>query len=222
MKNIALLAILLFSTTVLVAGVTMNYSLETPKIEAKEQYTKVCLVKAQSWGQPGNPDLPWFGIKLLLPAGFAAEKIVVNRYNPVTYTLDKPIIPIQRAYPFSHTKRETPEKPNTEIYESPLPYPQITDNGLITSFLSGQPIAFSAISPFAYYPLTNELIFYRELSVEISYSNSARAIEAMRFLKQDSFTASRLQKIVDNPENIQLLSLVKRELNILLWRMGKK
>jgi len=206
MKNIALLAILLFSTTVLVAGVTMNYSLETPRIEAKEQYTKVSLEKAQSWGQPGNPDLPWFGIKLLLPAGFAAEKIVVNRYNPVTYTLDKPIIPIPRAYPFSHTKRETPEKPNLEIYESPLPYPQITDNGLITSFLSGQPIAFSAISPFAYYPLTNELVFYRELSVEISYSNSARAIEAMHFLKQDSFTASRLQKIVDNPETITITS----------------
>jgi len=206
MKNIALLAILLFSTTVLVAGVTMNYSLETPRIEAKEQYTKVSLEKAQSWGQPGNPDLPWFGIKLLLPAGFAAEKIVVNRYNPVTYTLDKPIIPIPRAYPFSHTKRETPEKPNPEIYESPLPYPQITDNGLITSFLSGQPIAFSAISPFAYYPLTNELVFYRELSVEISYSNSARAIEAMHFLKQDSFTASRLQKIVDNPETITITS----------------
>ncbi len=159
----------------------------------------------------------------MLPAGFAAEKIVVNRYNPVTYTLDKPIIQIQRAYPFSlATKRRLPEKPNTEIYESPLPYPQITDNGLITSFLSGQPIAFSAISPFAYYPLTNELIFYRELSVEISYSNSVRAIEAMRFLKQDSFTASRLQKLWITLKIYELLSLVKRELNILLWRMGKK
>ncbi|MBP8705343.1 MAG: hypothetical protein KBI19_05065, partial [Candidatus Cloacimonas sp.] len=86
----------------------MNYSLETPKIEAKEQYTKVSLEKAQSWGQPGNPDLPWLGIKLLLPAGFEAEKIVVNRYNPVTYTLDKPIAPIQRQYPFSHIILETP------------------------------------------------------------------------------------------------------------------
>ena len=206
MKNIALLAILLFSTAVLIAGVTMNYSLETPKIEAKEQYTKVSLEKAQSWGQPGNPDLPWLGIKLLLPAGFEAEKIVVNRYNPVTYTLDKPIAPIQRQYPFSHIILETPDKPNAEVYDSPLPYPQNTDNGLITSFMCGQPIAFSAISPFSYYPLNNELIFYRQISVEIIYSSSAKAMEAMRFLKQDSFTANRLQKIVDNPEIITISS----------------
>ncbi|HPS61091.1 MAG TPA: C25 family cysteine peptidase [Candidatus Cloacimonas sp.] len=204
MKNIALLAVLLFSAVVLFANVTMNYSLETPKIETKEQFTKVTLEKAQSWGQPGNPDLPWFGVKLLLPAGFEAEKIVVNRYNPVTYTLDKPIIPIQKSYPFSHTKIETPEKPNLEIYGSPLPYPQITDNGLNTSFMCGQPIAFSAISPFAYYPLTNELVFYRELSVEIIYRNSAKAIEAMRFLKQDAYTAKRLQNSVDNPQSIIL------------------
>ena len=59
MKNIALLAILLFSTTVLVAGVTMNYSLETPRIEAKEQYTKVSLEKSKA-GVNRNPDLSCF------------------------------------------------------------------------------------------------------------------------------------------------------------------
>ncbi len=83
MKNIALLVLLVFSTAVLIAGVSVNYSLEMPKIDSNGQYTKIKLENTQSWGQPGNPDLPWFGIKILLPEGMEADKIVVSKTDPV-------------------------------------------------------------------------------------------------------------------------------------------
>ena len=49
MKNIALLVLLVF-TAVLIAGVSVNYSLEMPKIDSNGQYTKIKLENTQSWG----------------------------------------------------------------------------------------------------------------------------------------------------------------------------
>ncbi|MEN6445790.1 MAG: C25 family cysteine peptidase [Candidatus Cloacimonas sp.] len=204
MKNSIILALLLLFTLSLTAGVTINYTLSTPELKTDGIYTKVNLENAQTWGNPGNPDLPWYGIKVLLPAGFEAEKIVVTRSNPVRYTLTNLIAPVQRQYPFSHTTIEPPNEPNADLYTSALPYPENSDNGLITEYLSGHPIAFSAISPFAYFPLKKELVFYRNLNVDISYGSSSKAMDAMRFLKNDSFTINRLQKIVDNPETVTM------------------
>ena len=202
MKNIALLVLLVFSTAVLIAGVSVNYSLEMPKIDSNGQYTKIKLENTQSWGQPGNPDLPWFGIKILLPEGMEADKIVVSKTDPVVYSLPKRVSPIQKQYPFSHKIIETPDAPNLEVYNSSAIYPDNPDNGVRTEFLCGHPIAMSAISPFEYCPLKNELVFYRNLSVDISYSTSSKAMDAMRFLKNDAYTVNRLQKAVDNPETI--------------------
>ena len=202
MKNIALLVLLVFSTAVLIAGVSVNYSLEMPKIDSNGQYTKIKLENTQSWGQPGNPDLPWFGIKILLPEGMEADKIVVSKTDPVVYSLPKLVSPIQKQYPFSHKIIETPDAPNLEVYNSSAIYPDNPDNGVRTEFLCGHPIAMSAISPFEYCPLKNELVFYRNLSVDISYSTSSKAMDAMRFLKNDAYTVNRLQKAVDNPETI--------------------
>ncbi|PKN73244.1 MAG: hypothetical protein CVU50_04120 [Candidatus Cloacimonetes bacterium HGW-Cloacimonetes-3] len=202
MKGSFLTIVLLGLAITLCANVSYNYSLNTPKLEVQGNYTGVSLDNSNSWGEPGSPNLPWVGVKLLLPAGYEAQSIVVKRSNPQTYTLKAPIAPIQQQYPFSHPVREAANEPNPFIYNSISAYPTKLDNGLNTYFLSGNPIAFSAVSPFEYFPKTNKLVFYRNITVEISNSPGERALEAMSLLKQDAFTASRLRNSVDNPENI--------------------
>lgn len=204
MKHVFVSAVMLCIAVLLAAGVNVQYNLQTPVVNRGEAYTFVSLKDAQTWGEPGSPDLPWYGIKILLPVGSEAVKLNLSRTQPIVYQLDKPLAPIQKQYPFSHAAYEVPTPPLESVYSSSQAYPSESNNGLQTHFLSGNPIAFTAISPFEYFPLKNELVFYQKLSVDIEYSFSSRAAEAAQLLKQDSFTASRLRNSVDNPEAIQI------------------
>ncbi len=203
MRNLLLCAVILSMAAILTAGVNVQYNLQAPKITTGTQYTEVLLKDAQNWGEPGLPALPWYGVKVLLPAGFEAEQISVIRSNPIVYALEKPIAPLQKQYPFSHTVLEARTEPLPNVYGSTDPYPEQLYNGLQTHFLSGNPIAFSAVSPFAYYPAKNELVFYQTLSINIDYNASNRASNALQLLKQDPLTAARLRNSIDNPEAIQ-------------------
>ncbi len=92
MRNLLLCAVILSMAAILTAGVNVQYNLQAPKITTGTQYTEVLLKDAQNWGEPGLPALPWYGVKVLLPAGFEAEQISVNRSNPIVYALEKPKI----------------------------------------------------------------------------------------------------------------------------------
>jgi len=204
MKQLFLILSMLCLTALLMAGISVRYDLKIPVIENGASFARVNLADAQSWGEPGNPDLPWYGVKILLPVGSEAGKINVTRTRPVSYNLTQPLNPIQKQYPFSHAVLEAQTLPLESVYGSAMPYPAQADNGVQTHFLSGNPIAFTAVCPFEYFPLKNELVFYQTLNVEVEYSFSARAAAAAQLLKQDIFTAQRLQKSVDNPEAIQI------------------
>ncbi len=198
MKRTLILIQLIMISALLSAGVSYSYDLGTPEIKTRGAYSVVYLSEAASSGNPGMPDLPWKGIKLLLPDGNEAVKISVERSAPVSYTLDFPIAPIQPQYPFSHMATEPAVSPDEAIYQSALPYPQELDNGVVTHFLSGHPIAFAAVSPFAYYPTKNELVYYRHITVNVEYQPGTRSLEAMNLLKNDAFVTERLSQSVDN------------------------
>lgn len=200
MKRLTLTLLLMILTLLCLANVNRTYLIDKPVITENTSYTSIALSNAQSWGDPGNPNLPWVGIKLLLPTSTEANSIIVKRSNPITYMVNKPIEPIQQQYPFSHKTMEAVTTPNALIYTSQNEYPVAENNGLSTYYLSGNPIAFSAVCPFTYYPQDNKLVFYQTISVEISYTTSERGLEASSLLKQDAFTQARIQHSVDNPE----------------------
>lgn len=198
MKRTLIPVLLILITTLLSAGVSYSYDLGTPEIKTRGEYTVINLPDASGYGTPGQPDLPWKGVRLLLPDGNEAVKISVERSAPVSYTLESPVAPIQPQYPFSHMLTEPAVEPNAEIYHSALPYPQELDNGVVTHFLNGHPIAFAAVSPFEYHPTKNELVYYRQIRVTVDYQPGTRSLEAMNLLKNDSFVAKRLSQSVDN------------------------
>lgn len=182
----------------LVAQVNYSYSLNKPEIGNGLWGLTVSLDGARSYGEAGAPDLPWFGVKLLLPVGNEASSITIERKNPISYSLEGKLQAIQPQYPFSQKEIAAPTAPNQEIYSASGAYPQNLHNGLNTQFLSGHPILFTAVSPFEYYPLRDELIFYQSLDIRVDYAPSARATAALNLLKKDTFIQKRLSQSVDN------------------------
>ncbi len=198
MKKLLLLC--LYATILLCASASVVYDFNFEDFKQRDQgeYKSLSLMNGQTWGNPGEPELPWIGVKLLLPLNHEASEILVHRSNPVSITLDKHIQPIQQQYPFSLDQRMPDTEPDYRIYSADAIFPLRPDNGLRTEFLAGHPIAFSAICPFDYNPMRSELTFYRNVSIEIRTQVSQRAINATSLLKQEAFITRFLSRSVDN------------------------
>jgi len=193
---------MLFATAILFAGVSHTYLLNNPQITNSEHGLVIKLDGANSFSEPGEPDLPWFGFKILLPSGMEAEDLTIKRFGEIRISLDDIVMPTQRQYPLSYKGQLSFDSPRADIYDSFDAYPAKISKGLSTHFLSGHPIAFGAVSPFEYRPQDNELVFYSGLEVTVNYRSGIRAQEATRLLKQDSFVARRLNQSVDNLQDI--------------------
>lgn len=202
MKSLTICMVMLLMVTVLCAGITYRYQMDTPVFKESALGIQLSLGGAESYGLPGEPDLPFFGYSLLLPEGNEATHITVKREGAVVYPLSGMIAPVQPQYPLSHEIREQPALPNPLFYDSPEVFPRDNAKGLRTEFLNGHPIAFGTFSPFDYFPAKNELVFYKYITVEIDFQPGARAESAISLLKKDSFIAKRLFNSIDNSDAI--------------------
>ncbi len=202
MKNLICALLLILGLAWMPASVVFNYTLDTPVIKTDGNFSRISLSGGQSYGLPGQPDLPWVGTKLLLPLGEAASGLEVKLSSPVSFQLDRPLAQLQAQYPFSKADLPPLTEPDPAIYGNPQFWPATTHNGVNTQFLAGHPINFTAICPFAYNPVSGELVFYRNLRVEIQTSPTPAASSALSLLKEDTFTTQRLLNSVDNAEAV--------------------
>lgn len=209
MKALTLVIGMIFAITVLSAGVTFSYHLNTPELIKTEHGIQIKLDGTQSYGNVGDPDLPWFGYKLLLPLGTEASEVIVKRYSAVRFPLEDIVYPLQPQYPLSHKTFEPLAEPNAEIYMSEKVFPQKADRGLRTEYMNGHPVAFGVFSPFEYDPQNSTLLFFSDIEIEIQYSSSAKAVSALNLLKKDSFIENRLHQSVDNAADIPSYSLYR-------------
>jgi hypothetical protein len=193
---------MLMMVAVLCAGITYRYQMETPIFKDSTLGIQVKLRGAESYGTPGEPDLPFFGYSLLLPEGNEATGITVKREGAVVYPLGSKIAPVQPQYPLSHPILEELTMPDPLIYKSEEMFPPNPAKGLRTEFLNGHAIAFGAFSPFEYHPQRDELVFYKYVTVEIDYQTGERAANALNLMKKDAIIAKRLQNSVDNMDAI--------------------
>ncbi len=202
MKSVLFYVILLCLFLPLGAGVLHTYEFSEPIFTQHERGIRVSLAGGNSQGNPSEPDIPWFGYKLLLSPGSEASKVTVTRYDEVIYSLADIVMPIQAQHPISKGKIEGWDLPLDSIYSSQSGYPKQYELGLRTEFLNGHPIAFGLFTPFDYYPQKNELVFYRRVVVDVESVPGARAADAMYLLKQDPFTSRKLSHSVDNLSDV--------------------
>lgn len=202
MKQFLLIYLVLLAGSGLFALVNHSYTFNQPELTRTDSYTKIDLPGAQNWGEPGEPALPWIGVKLLLEPGSSASKINVSFSQAKIIKLDMPLFPIQNQYPLSIETVMPFTEPSTAIYGQDRSFPEVSYRGLNTQFFAGHPIAFSAICPFSYNPVRQELTFYAQATVTLETESDQRSAEALELLRQDAFVAQKLQNFVDNAEQI--------------------
>ncbi|MCB5296197.1 MAG: hypothetical protein LHW52_06580, partial [Candidatus Cloacimonetes bacterium] len=102
MKSLTLCFSMLMMFVVLSASITHTYQLDYPVILENQHGIQIKLAGAESYGTPGDPDLPFYGFSLLLPLGTEGREVIIKREGATSIPLKGKIAPVQPQYPLSH------------------------------------------------------------------------------------------------------------------------
>ena len=202
MKRLLILLLLVaLSTTFALAGtVTQTLTVPRPSIEEHNGNHKVILPQAMTTGNVGDPQLPVWGLNLLLPPGEEAVSVTVRTGAPISLGVGFHIPPVQRQYPLSFSGPAQVDAPNPEVYEADAAFPADPAAHFRTHFYRGHGIAAIAVNPVTYNPVTGEVAYYPQLSVIVNTAPTARGSDAVsRRFKQDVRTVGELEGQIDNP-----------------------
>ena len=201
---VAVLLATLCLTAALQAGTTArHYSFSAPQIIDGPNGPTVVKENMRSLGKPGEPQLPAFGVVLLLPPG---EEIVNAEVIPgsfVTIPGSYYLAPAQDEYPLSYVGPYQPTDPIPEIYNSNEPFPDNPISSSTTQFYRGYSIGYAAVVPVLYLPNSGQVSYYSDMEVVFQTARTPKAAHAVEtMLRSDDATLSFLTGRVQNPEAI--------------------
>ncbi|MFH1849105.1 MAG: C25 family cysteine peptidase [archaeon] len=168
-------------------------------LSADGQYDHIELSGGQPESIPGNPLIPYYAARILLPEAQDVSGITIIPAGQVCPDGTFNLKPGQEPYPFSFNGTVNITPPNTSVYSSSDPYPGILYKKLSTGNLKGYRIAVIRLYPVQYTPDTGQLCIWRRLIVALETEpRPLPDIVPKRGLIKDLDT---LRAQVDNPSD---------------------
>lgn len=196
--------ILAFAAPAFSAYITRTYNFSAPVIESTTSGAVVTVAECWTIGLPGNPELPAFGGKLLLPPGNSAISASATYNNPVSLGVGYYILPAQQQHPLSISGPFTVTPANPQIYASNSTFPTNLVDNITTQFGRGYSIAYFQLHPVVYNPVSGELTFYSSITVTFQTSSTPEAQQALNFLRSKQSDVQEISAQIDNPEYISV------------------
>jgi len=148
-------------------------------------------------GSPGDPDLPGFSFKVLLPpeTDLSTLKLNYSLKIPEIIKPDKPIIPESPVFTFDEQgnkvfywgeDKDIVEDKNLNTYQKDAFYPDKAVQLSRTGQKRNLKIATITVFPYQYNPVKNELVLNKEVDFTLKYGNQ-KAVAELRLttLEQD-------------------------------------
>lgn len=167
------------------------YHFGNPTISVSGDYKMFNLDNSMLTALPGQPVLPYAGVKLMLPPGESAVGIEIIFSDEITVSGKFNIYPQQEVRPLSAGSTGTFLKDNA-VYSHNASFPSDPKGQLITAFLNGHSFALTTFTPARYNPVTGELSYYTTARVVVRTAPDAKAIKALENLDTDNTSASGL------------------------------
>ncbi|RKY95352.1 MAG: hypothetical protein DRQ06_03880, partial [Candidatus Hydrothermota bacterium] len=179
-----------------------------PKITAVKYYDKFfsniemydCVSMAK---KPGEPALPVYGTKILLPYQTEAKNIKVYgesiKYETKDLDLrEKPVIPHQEPVPIGYGKPSFIM--NHEIYDSDKKIPDTLYDIVDVGYCRGYTILTMNIYPVEYIPKDGLLFYYPEVTVDVELEETGHV---NKFFRNNPEDMTWVESLVINPEIIE-------------------
>ncbi|MDR2970898.1 MAG: C25 family cysteine peptidase [Bacteroidales bacterium] len=217
MKRVFLL-LLCFMIYEVYAQQIVTYSfVEHRQIEYEDGFCGLLLENCSYINEEGQPDLPVFGVNILLEPGHEISSIHIQsiEYYPVVENIN--IRPASAPFPISKGAPDGYKAfPNPDIYNLNKNYPEHIVGEEHTSFLRGYAIGSFLIYPALYNPVQKRAELIKSITLEIYSQATPRAEEALKFLRNDNNTMERIERAASDKNETILNSyndLCKRNYN---------
>ncbi len=176
-EHLLVIALLIISLSILTVQQTCadtiveRVDFSRPLIAHGEATCSVTIEGLPAVGNPGEPRLPAYGMRVLLPQGHEVADVRVRLLSEAEIALDLPLEWAQQQSPLSF-KRAERIGAEQSIYDSPMPFPSERGLHVTTETFRGYRIAFLRIYPAAYVGSRNSLLFSSSIEITIETEHS--------------------------------------------------
>lgn len=185
-------------------SINMTYTFERPQIITTEDgYSELIFENAANFNSEGNPLIPHFGCKVLLPAGTEISEVRILNVKYSQEIQNIKIKPASREFPISEGAPDGYKvKPNPEIYTSGNAYPSNVILSQTSQFLNGHSIGLITVCPVIYNPSGKTAKILEEITLSISSENTPKAQSSINNLRFSNRIQDRIESVVDNPSDL--------------------
>jgi hypothetical protein len=213
MKRIFTLLVLVFAViTAQSEVIRKNYDISNLSISTKGGFQMLLFDNMLNSGVAGEPALPYYAVKLLLPPGHEAVNITFEGSGKVNLEGYYKLYPMQYSRPLS-VKGLPLFKLNEEIYASVNTFPKTPTGNLSTHFMNGYAYALSTFTPVEYIPSEGTISYYTSVTITIETQPTSKASNALLNLTSNTESNARCRIFAQNPEKADQYSSASRSLD---------
>ncbi len=204
-----ILSLLLTVLTLMLIAETFHYNLDfpSPKLEPVSGKYMVAIDGLVNTGLPGEPSLPAYALKILLPPSQAVTGVTVTG-KAMLMALPGEIYPVQQQYPLS--QMGTGFTPLNDDVRSMNAFPEESYGNPHLGFFRGYRIYTLLIYPARYLPQQEAISFYPNLDIAIETGIDKESRNALSTVRGDEETLRRLSQMVINPQDAMRYSPTQR------------
>lgn len=209
MKKITLLLVFCISGTFAFTQVVeQTYHFQQPELISQQGYYVISFDNTFNTARHGEPVLPYQDIKLLLPPGYVAESITLEKSGLKEIDGEFELFPQQPSRPVS-SEWDHEFLKNERLYQSYSPYPNKQYGQLTTEFMNGYGIALGTFTPIQYIPAKCKVSYHETVTIKIKLKKDKSALFAQKNLISTEKTKNDIVAFCQNPEEIQAYPEVK-------------
>ncbi len=180
----------------------LSYSFERPEINKimidGVAYDRITVPSSPNFGRPGQPALPAFGARILIPYGAEVDRVEISSDGRISLGTGYLIEPVGHPIKLSANPGDLlPLEPDPSIYSADNPFPQLLFHSLGTQHFRGYQILIVRLHPVQFVPTTGELLYHSRLTVTVSLKTANVANSLYRGQPDD---VTEVSAKVDNPE----------------------
>ena len=173
----------------------------TKKIK-DQTFTFIDIKDCISSAEIGEPILPFYPAKILVPSGYKIKniKILNSEFEKLSSNLNTPIAPQQEIFPLSLSKKTNSLSIKNSIYQSSEPVFKSSFTIGYTGYSRGYRICTVNLYPLNYYPNTGELLFTNKIKIKIEFEKENNIQN--KFIRNNKNDERFIRNLVENPETI--------------------
>jgi len=184
---------------------TRTYTFETPELHQRiinsRVFDVITMPHTQTGFKIGEPNLPTYGVSLLLPQGSQVEQIIVNPGLSIPLGNGYQIAPVEPSVPISDLASTASQGTTNEaLYASDTVFPSTMFTTVGVYHFRGYDVLQLLLNPIQYHPRSGRLSYFIDMTITVTMTQTGVQHPLFRGLEKDRLAVAR--KI----DNLEMLS----------------